>query len=62
MKKKALVLALAGLMILFLAGPTPKIDVSLKPIHLPADLDHCLAHSEAKFSDLVPSEFISKIQ
>ncbi|HXV99346.1 MAG TPA: hypothetical protein VEC93_13065, partial [Anaerolineae bacterium] len=53
MKKKALVLALAGLMILFLAGPTAKIDLNRRPIDLPEDLDGYLAESEAQFPDLI---------
>lgn len=57
MKKKALVLVLltlVGLMTLFLAGPTPKIHLNLRPVNLPADLDRYLAESEAQFPDLVP--------
>ncbi len=57
MKKKALVLVvpvIAGVIILFLVGPRATIDLSLKPIELPEDLDHYLAESEAHFSDIIP--------
>ncbi len=57
MKKKLIilvVLALPGCFTLFLAGPTPTVEVRLKPVDLPGDLDHYLAESEAQFSDLVP--------
>lgn len=57
MKKKAaglVGLVLAGVMILFLVGPTAKIDLSLRPVDLPDNLDDYLAKSEAQYSDLIP--------
>jgi esterase/lipase len=57
MKKKLIaliVLVLTSCLILFLAGPIPTVEVRLKPIDLPADLDRYLAESEAQFSDLIP--------
>ena len=46
--------ALMGLVILFLAGPRTRIDLHLKPVNLPEDLDGYLAGSEARFPDIVP--------
>ena len=56
MKKiaKGLVIVVAGLIMLFFAGPRAKIDVQLKTISLPEDLDRYLARSEARFPDIVP--------
>lgn len=57
MRKKTHVLivpVIAGVIILFLVGPRATIDLSLKPIELPEDLDHYLAESEAHFSDIIP--------
>jgi pimeloyl-ACP methyl ester carboxylesterase len=57
MMKKAAVLfgiALSVLVILFLAGPTARIDAQLKPLTLPKDLDQYLKQTEARFSDIVP--------
>ncbi len=42
------------LIALFLAGPRPKVDVQLKPVALPEDLDQYLAESEARFTDITP--------
>lgn len=47
-------IVLTVLVILFLVGPTAKIDAKLKPITLPKDLDQYLKQSEARFSDIVP--------
>ena len=56
MRKRALgfLIAVAVLILLFLAGPRIKIDLQFRPISLPKDLDHYLAQSEARFPDLVP--------
>lgn len=57
MRKKTHVLivpVITGVIILFLVGPRATIDLSLKPIELPEDLDHYLAESEAHFSDIIP--------
>jgi pimeloyl-ACP methyl ester carboxylesterase len=57
MKKKiALLFGMVSvvLVILFLAGPTAKIDAQLKPLTLPKDLDQYLKQTEARFSDIVP--------
>jgi esterase/lipase len=55
-KRIALFFGMATLVltILFLVGPTAKIDLHLKPLALPHDLDHYLKQSEARFSDIVP--------
>lgn len=58
MKKKVIglsVIVLISFILLFLAGPTAKIDLHLKPIELSQDLDHYLAESEAQFSDITPN-------
>jgi alpha-beta hydrolase superfamily lysophospholipase len=57
MKKKIAVfsgIVLSVLIILFVYGPTAKIDAQLKPLTLPKDLDHYLKQSEARYSDIVP--------
>ena len=56
MKKiaKGIGIVLIILVLVFLAGPRTKIDLQIKPINLPADLDQYLAESEAQFSDIVP--------
>jgi esterase/lipase len=59
MKKiaKRAAIIVAALVIVFLAGPRPKIDLHIKPINLPAnlaDLDQYLAQSEARYTDIVP--------
>jgi esterase/lipase len=57
MKKKIAVfseIVLFTLIILFLLGPTAKIDTQLKPLTLPKDLPQYLKHTEASFSDIVP--------
>lgn len=56
MKKIALgfMIAVIGFVILFLAGPRTPIDMHLKTISLPEDLDRYLAQSEAPFHDIVP--------
>jgi len=56
MKKivKPISIVVAALIILFFAGPKPKIDLKIKPINLPADLDQYLAQSESKYTDIVP--------
>jgi len=56
MKKIAIRVAivLAVLIAAFLLGPRTKIDLQLKPVNLPADLDQYLAESEAKYPDIIP--------
>jgi esterase/lipase len=57
MKKNIAVLSgivLSVLIILFLVGPTAKIDAQLKPLSLPKDLDQYLKQTEARYSDIVP--------
>lgn len=55
--KKILVrvaIVFAVMVILFLAGPRPAVNLELKPVDIPADLDQYLADSEAKYKDIVP--------
>lgn len=47
-------IALTVLVVLFLVGPTPKIDVTLKPQAMPKNLDTYLKLSEARFPDITP--------
>jgi hypothetical protein len=56
MKKIAtcFMIAAIGFVMIFLAGPRTKIDLQLKTISLPEDIDRFLAQSEAKFHDIVP--------
>jgi esterase/lipase len=56
MKKIAtrILIVVAILIAVFLAGPRTKIDLQIKTFNLPADLDQYLAESEAKYSDIVP--------
>jgi len=56
MKKilKGVGIAVAVLTMVFFAGPRTKVDLELKSIDLPDDLDQYLAQSEARFSDIVP--------
>jgi len=59
MKKIAVrvVIIIAVLVLVFLAGPRAKIDLRIKPVNLPSDLselDQYLAQSEAKYTDIVP--------
>lgn len=56
MKKIAVgfMIAMIGFVTLFLAGPRTQIDMHLKTISLPEDIDRYLAQSEAKFHDIVP--------
>jgi esterase/lipase len=42
------------LIILIFVGPTAKIDVNLKTLTLPNDLDQYLRQTEARYSDIVP--------
>jgi alpha-beta hydrolase superfamily lysophospholipase len=55
-RRTALVLAGFGcaLIVAFAAGPRPKVDFSLRPPALPADLDSYLASEEARVPDLIP--------
>jgi esterase/lipase len=46
-------IVVAVLIILFFAGPRTKIDLQLKTINLPSDLDQYLAQSEAKYPDIM---------
>ncbi len=50
-----LVILLAGITILFLAGPSVPIDQNIRPITLPDDLDSYLTASEASFADIRPN-------
>jgi len=54
MKKigRRILIVAAILAILFIAGPRTKIDLHIKAINLPSDLDRYLAASEAKYSDI----------
>jgi esterase/lipase len=57
MKKKTAArfgIALIVVIVLFLAGPSAKIDTRLKPLTLPEDLDQYLKQTEARYSDIVP--------
>jgi esterase/lipase len=56
MKKIAMriLIFMAILVIVFSAGPRTKIDLHLKTINLPNDLDQYLAQSEGQFPDIVP--------
>ena len=56
MKKTAIgfMIAVIGFVIMFLAGPRTNMDMQLKTISLPEDLDRYLAQSEAHFHDIVP--------
>lgn len=56
MKKIAtgFMIAVICIVILFLAGPRDQIDMQLKTISLPENLDRYLALSEAKLHDIVP--------
>ena len=56
MKKKTIRAAVIAvvLILLFFAGPKTKIDLQIRTIDLPADLDQYLAQSEAKYSDIIP--------
>jgi esterase/lipase len=47
-------IAMIILVVLFLSGPQAKVDLQIRPITLPSNLDHYLAQSEARFSDIVP--------
>ncbi|MFI8381491.1 alpha/beta hydrolase [Pseudomonas sp. NPDC079086] len=55
--KKALPFCALTLVLLALAfslGPVPTVDTQLTPIQLPADLDHYLAETEARYPDITP--------
>lgn len=56
MRKRALslLIVVAGLSVVFLAGPRTRVDPQLRSLSLPEDLDQYLAQSEAQFPDLVP--------
>ncbi len=56
MKKTATGFATAMIVFvaLFLSGPRVKVDAQIKPISLSGNLDHYLAQSEARYSDVVP--------
>lgn len=56
MKKMAVRVAvvLAALIVLFLAGPKPEVDLQLKSLDISTDLDQYLSQSEAKYTDIVP--------
>jgi esterase/lipase len=49
-----IVFIIVVLIILFLAGPRPKLDLQLKTFDLPEDLDRYLAESEARYSGIIP--------
>lgn len=42
------------LAVVFLAGPRTEINLQLRPLNLPEDLDQYLGQSEAQFTDIVP--------
>jgi len=46
--------SLAGLVLLYFAGPRVKADTTLHPVALPDDLDAYLRDSEARYADIVP--------
>jgi len=48
------IIILVILTLVFLTGPRPKIDLKIKPIQLPIDLDRYLAGSESNYPDIVP--------
>ncbi|WP_339523393.1 alpha/beta hydrolase [Pseudomonas sp. EA_35y_Pfl2_R111] len=55
--KKALfycALTLALLAVAFGLGPVPPVDIQLKPVELPADLNRYLAEAEARHPDITP--------
>ena len=55
--KKALsycALTLALLAVAFGLGPMPPVDIQLKPVELPADLNRYLAETEARHPDITP--------
>ncbi|WP_339408897.1 alpha/beta hydrolase [Pseudomonas sp. EA_35y_Pfl2_R5] len=55
--KKALsycALTLALLAVAFGLGPVPPVDIQLKPVELPADLNRYLAETEARHPDITP--------
>ncbi len=56
MKRLFLTLAavVAVLAVVFALGPRASVDVTLRPVALPEDLDGYLARSEARFADLRP--------
>lgn len=57
MKKKISIIVFGCLVagiILFFAGPRPKVDTTIRPVEIPVDIEAYLARSEARFSDIKP--------
>lgn len=51
---RTLIVVIGILVIVFLAGPRPEVDLQFRPLQIFGDLDHYLAQSEARFEDLKP--------
>ncbi len=48
-------LVMIGLVILFFAGPRVSVEMNIRPLELPEDLDNYLQTSESQISDILPN-------
>lgn len=54
MKKKIFLIILAVLLLIIFLGPRVKVDTTVPPLSIPADVEAFVKESEAKFADITP--------